>query len=1042
MSYAPRGMMVDGHDRLPTEAVVPSRALIALRSAAALAAVTLGGLAYRHHSFADHDERWWWWLVDLAVALALTLVALGPQDPTQERRGRRVARAVAGLGALGLGTVAFLLVPIHGREAAAALAVVGTVVLFGLSRWRPLTPSDRRWILPSEDGRRGRRSALGLVVSLLGAATVGAAIYTNESHHLAALVLWALGLAVFATGQGILSAPKHRSDDATEPHSDPHVGPALRSTTEWLLVAMILAGAVALRLFAIGDVPTWIDSDEGRLTYWAAEKWRDGFPNAFGLGWNSFPHLTYLLHYLGVQFLGPSNTNVRIVSAAVGVLSLVPVYFFARRWWGGYVALVAMALLAMNQEHLYWSRVGFNNIDAVLIGGLVLATLGRALTSGRPVDWVWVGLSLGLGFHTYHAAKLFPWLIALALLPLFIGTRGTWRAHRWGIGVALLAMVLTIAPQFVSIWRQWDSFLIDTSNRNNVHLLLDAFAAGDVTAVRNHFRVQVLHCLYVFLSMPYRQPVLDAATATPFLLGFGWMLWRWRDPRHTVVLAWIIGILVVGGMMTDYPPSKQRMLGMMVAVCVVPAVLAGRLRGLLHALLGRRAFAVVAVLTIAWLGFALYGNWHTHFVHQADRMRGDVMTNICKRILAAERPLTVYTIGPESISNPRQIERDCTLPPDPERFDVIPSTDRDIVPLPPHHRGGALITIPRSHRDVVPLLLAFYPRAKFEIVRGHDDGEDLYLLTLTRPQVEEMRGLIASFRDTEGHTRIGKLPNRFPPPNTGFPLDTPEGALAGTTVRWFGHIQFPAAGLYEVRFSDGTVAIDGHTAPAGIEAIPGWAPIEVQAPASAPRQREIEWRLPGSSEWSRVPREHLYAGGSVPRLRVRRFAGSIDDAGPAPLAAPAQSEFSAAAIFTEWSAHEVDPDADAVVPLDSTVEWSGFVHLTPGAAHTLRVLATNPTRVFVDGELVVETAGAAHGPAIERALPDVSGWVPITVRSLRSADADRFRWGLRLSWAPLGGVWSTHANYAITRPTEVREPAAVTSSPADQAGPADGRPEN
>lgn len=1034
-------MLVDGHDKLPTKAVVSSRPLIVLRSAAALAAIGLGSLAYHHHALADHDERWWWWLAELAVALALTLLALGPQEATRERRGRRAARALAGLGAVGFGTAAFLLVPSHGREAAAALAIVGAVVLFGLARWRPLSPSDRRWILPAEAGSR-RRTALGLCISLLGAAIVGAAIYTNETHHLAALLLWALGLALFAAGQGILSAPSHQSATADAADSDPHVGPALRSTTEWLLVTIILAGAIALRLFAIGDVPTWIDSDEGRLTYWAAEQWRDGFPNAFGLGWNSFPHLSYLLHYLGVQLLGPSNTNVRIVSAAVGVLSLVPLYFWARRWWGGYVALVAMAILAMNQEHLYWSRVGFNNIDAVFIAGLVLATLARALMSGRPVDWVWLGFSLGLGFHTYHAAKLYPWLVVLALVPLFMGARGTWRTHRWGIAVALVAIFLTIAPQFVSIWRQWDSFLIDTSNRNNVHLLLDAFATGDVHAVRNHFRVQVLHCLYVFLSMPYRQPVLDAATATPFLLGMGWMLWRWRDPRHAVVLAWIIGILVVGGMMTDYPPSKQRMLGMMVAVCVVPAVLVGRMRGLLHALLGRRAFAAVAVLTIAWLGFVLYGNWHTHFVYQADRMRGDVMTNICKRILAAERPLTVYTIGADSLSNPRQIERDCTLPPDPDRFDVVPSTDRAIVPLPPAHRGGALITMPRPHRDMVPLLLAFYPRAKFEIVRGPDDGEDLYVLTLTRPQVEEMRGLIATYSDTEGQARVGTLPNRFPAPDAGFPLDAPEGAIPGGTVRWFGYIQLPAVGRYEVRFEGGTVVIDGQSATAGIEAIPGWAPIEVQVPASSSRDREIEWRPPGSSEWTRVPREHLYAGGSVPRLRVRQFAGAIDELNPAPLAASPQSEFSAAAIFSEWSAHEVAPDSEPVTPLDSTVEWSGFVHLAPGAMHTLRVIASNPTRVFVDGALVVDSAGGTNDLAIERALPDVAGWVPITVRSLRHADADRFRWGLRLSWAPPGGVWSTHAHYAISQPTDGREPAAVTSSPADQGDRADDRREN
>lgn len=1003
--------------------VQATRPFVALgRCVLVLAAFVLAGVAYRDH-FLVGPLPWWRWLVELAAGVTLLIVALAQGEALPESPWRRSLRWLAAAGTVGFGWIAIRQVPVHGAEFGAALAVVGALVLAVLARWRPMAPADVQRVLAGESPRRRERTLPGLGLGLAGVTLVGAAVVANESNHLVAFVLWVVGLGVFAGGMARISVASRAADVGF----DPEVGPGLARGTEALLFLLVLAAGVGLRLFALGTVPTWIDSDEGRLAYWAAEMWKDGFPNVFAFGWNSFPNLTYMVHYAGAQVLGPSNTNLRLVSALVGVASLVPVYFWARRWWGVYVALVAMALLAMNQEHLYWSRVGFNNIDATLAAGLVLATFARALRSGRPVDWVWLGYALGAGFHVYHAAKLYPWLIVAALLPMVLAVRGALRIHGGGFAVAVVAMLLVIGPQFVSMMRQWPTFSVDTSNRNNVHRLVEAVSAGDVAEVRAHFYRQVVDCLYVFLSMPYKQPVLDAAVALPFLLGIGWMFWRWRDPRHLTVLAWIAGILVAGGMMTDYPPSKQRMVGFLPALGVVAAVVAGRLRGLLHQALGRRAHALVAVATVGWLGIALHGNWYTHFVFQAQRMQGDVMTNICRRILAADRPLSVYSIGARSVTNPRQIERDCTFPPDPQRFDVAPAADHGVVPLPPEHRGGAIITIPREQRELLPLVRAIYPKAKLEIVRGHEGDEDLYVLTLRSPDVEQMRGLIPTFRDAEGSLRIGGFPPAYPPPDSGFVLQPPPDAPPGADVRWRGHVWIPVRGPYQFRVSAGSAHIGAEFEEGSVDLVPGWHPIEVGTRAGDSRVQQIEWLPPDATDWRRIPRENLFAGSALPRLLGRYFGEILSSDSAEPLAAIPLHERVEVALGIEWGLHDDDAPPDWFARRPSTMEWVGQVYLAPGAGHAIRIDATTPTQVFVAGRRVLATEGVRHGPGVERALPDVSGWVPLLVRSVRAGDDDPSRWQLRLSWSTLGGDWAVLADYRLAP----REPERLTPSPED-----------
>jgi 4-amino-4-deoxy-L-arabinose transferase-like glycosyltransferase len=1000
-----------------------------LRLAAFVAAIVLAALGYRDH-FLVGMLPWWRWVVEILAAAALLVLALPFAGGDGEGRVRRLGRWICTIASVAAWLAAVDLVPQRGRELEAAIAVMAGIVLAGVARWVPFSSVTAALVLaPAFPGRGGL--GRGLIVMAAGVGASLGAVRVNDQDPFLGFALWLAGIAVFAAGVHVAGSRRPPEAPATWSHE---AGPQLPRSIEGVLFVIVLAVGAGFRLFALGDVPTWIDADEGRLAHWGLGIWKEGFPNAFAFGWNSFPHLAYMLHVTGVQLLGYANVHLRLVSALIGIFTLVPVFFFVRRWWGGAVALLAMALLAVNQEHVYWSRVGFNNIDAVLVASLVLAAYARALHSARPIDWVWVGLALGAGYHTYHAAKFYPVLLAVAFVLIALGARRTLAAHGRGLLAAGVVFVLTLGPQFVSLQRQWTTFRIDTSNRNNVHVAFEAYAAGNVSGLRDHVYRQVVDCIYAFISIPHNLSILDAATSVPFLAGVLWLFWRWRDPRHVLVLVWIAGILVAGGMMTDFPPSKQRMVGFLPLVCLVPAIVAGRARGLVHAFLGGRGDAVFFILAVGWLSFAAWGNWWTHFVYQADRMRGDVMTSVCRRLLAAERPFTVYTIGATSTTNPHMLERDCTLGPDEQRIVVNPAADHAVVPLPPGHRGGAIFSVASEQREIVSWIRNFYPAAKFEIIRGASGSEDAFFVTLERPDVERTRGLALQYRDASGVWRLGETAPPYPQPDFVYRLRAPADAAPGSRALWRGQVWVPEGGTWRFRIDQGHIRIGATAADGGeVLLVQGWHGIEVDLPVGNDGEGAIlAWRAPGAGDWAPVPRENLFDRPAASFLLGRYFIGEIGAAGAAPIGRPAAHERLEGALAFEWRLYDDGEMPPWFAAQPSTMEWSGRVDLGAGDA-AIRVEASAPVQVFVDGALRVDLDATQGQQSTEIGLSDTRGMVPFLVRARRPAQDNPEYWQLRVLWRTPGGDWSALGPY-------VPALSPLTPAPSDPVGPAGGLP--
>jgi 4-amino-4-deoxy-L-arabinose transferase-like glycosyltransferase len=982
-------------------------------------ALVCGALGYHDH-FAD-DLPWWRWVGELLAGCTLFTLALRREEPPAEPPVRRWARRAAMAAALGAAALAVHLFPQPGREVATAAAIAVALGAFFIARWVPFDPDDVRALLADPAASAERRPSLTVTRTSLALAAISAAVaaaVVNPTHHAAAFCLWLASLGLFAAA--LWQRGGGEGEDGATRRWAGQGGPQLSRGAEVVALTLVIVLALALRVTFLKDVPAVVDPDEGRQGRHAERIWKEGFPNAFDIGWNVFPNLSYMVEYGWVQLRGTSNANLRLSAATIGTLSVLPVFFWVRRWWGSAIALMAVFLLAINREHIVWSRIALNNIQQVLVAGLMLAAFARVLRSRRWVDWVWFGYATGLAFHTYHAAKLFPALLAAAALLLGLGIRRFIRRYAAGAAIGALAFLLCLGPLLVTMHNKWEGFYGGTSNRFDLARLSELYHQGNVRELRHFLWSHIGGCLFSFISTPQpRDAIFDPFAAVPFLLGVGWMLWRWRDPRHLVVLVWTAGILVIGGMITDYPPWKARMLGFLPAICVIPAIVAGRVREALSHWAPRRVDAMAAPALLLWLGAALHHNWRTEFVVRPPLQRGDIMTETYRVIDRTPLPATFYMARGALVTELKLAMNDCMIAPHPERYLVNLPDDAAIVPIPPTNHGTAVLLVTLYQRELLPLIRHYYPDAQYEAAHDQLGTPTLHVFTLPEREIERHRGLRATYRSASRTWSVEEGTASFAPP---------AGADFPVSATWRGQVWIRTPGTYALRTTGGALRVDGTPLPddGSCALAAGWHPIELSATFNQPADRvTLEWKPPGGPQWASIPRAFLDTHPEGHGLLGRYFARAITASGPDPIVEPADYERVETALSFDWQANLDDHPPEPLAARPSTMEWTGTVDVPEGDTQTIRLETTTPARVFVGGALVLSAEGKREGQRVEVELTGLSGRVPILVRTVRPAEDDWQYWKLRLLWRDAGGGWTAFVRY--------RPEAGVSDQPQTEA---------
>jgi len=218
---------------------------------------------------------------------------------------------------------------------------------------------------------------------------------------------------------------------------------------KFTVLICILLIATIFRFFNLNTAPPGIFQDEAVNTMDALNRPGQVFYQANNGREGLFMNLIAFSFYL----LGPSIWSLRIVSAIIGILTVLGTYLLAKQLFKkDFIALLSAFFIAVSFWHVNFSRISFRVIMLPFVFVFFLYFFLKALDNIKekinPIyNFIIAGLFYGLGFYTYTtyrvSAFIFP---VIAFLYWLIFSKKERKVFFQGILVFIFVSAITLAP--------------------------------------------------------------------------------------------------------------------------------------------------------------------------------------------------------------------------------------------------------------------------------------------------------------------------------------------------------------------------------------------------------------------------------------------------------------------------------------------------------------------------------------------------------------------------------------------------------------------
>jgi 4-amino-4-deoxy-L-arabinose transferase-like glycosyltransferase len=426
----------------------------------------------------------------------------------------------------------------------------------GLPNW---LEKVTRW--PAEKLRVSQGQVLLLFFSLIFAilAVVAAGLQEHMWSPEPALFCWALGILLAAAG-GIDARVKKQ-----------------KIPTAIILAGMgLFAAALALRAFNTKTIPIVLSGDEASCGLSSLNFLNGTIDNIFVMGWFSFPSLHNYLQSISIALFGQTTQALRMLSALVGALTVMVVFFVGRSMYGTATGLMAGIFLAGMHFHNHFSRIGLNNIWDGLFFVLVLGFLWIGWQKKSRAAYLVAGISLGFSQYFYTSSHLLFFIIPVWLLLAWLKDRKQFREALPGLFLmAWMALIVLLPLIWFYLNRPDDLFA--PMNRVEVFRNLKELAATHSFGYAVWTELQQLwYGLLAYMGTPLRAwympgvPILRTIPGVIFLTGLVFMVFKPRDNRNQLIFLWLLALALSGGL-SDSTPAAQRYVASAPAVALMVA---------------------------------------------------------------------------------------------------------------------------------------------------------------------------------------------------------------------------------------------------------------------------------------------------------------------------------------------------------------------------------------------------------------------------------------------------------------------------------------
>jgi 4-amino-4-deoxy-L-arabinose transferase-like glycosyltransferase len=227
-----------------------------------------------------------------------------------------------------------------------------------------------------------------------------------------------------------------------------------------ILLIIVILVASFFRLWILKSVPGGLFPDEAAngLDILSIFKGQHSVFFERGLGREA---LFFYLQAISVALFGIGVWQMHLISAIIGILSVIALWFLAKKLFNTRVAFLASFFMATSAWHVTHSRTGFRAILVPLFSTLFFyfaySIFKEGVRKKRLIFAILAGICLALGFYTYPSFRMIVPIIGALFIVILIINREVLKKYWLEITMGFLIMLLILTPLLVYfVHHPWD----------------------------------------------------------------------------------------------------------------------------------------------------------------------------------------------------------------------------------------------------------------------------------------------------------------------------------------------------------------------------------------------------------------------------------------------------------------------------------------------------------------------------------------------------------------------------------------------------------
>jgi 4-amino-4-deoxy-L-arabinose transferase-like glycosyltransferase len=457
----------------------------------------------------------------------------------------------------------------------------GLILAFALAGI-PMLPSLEQKFKQGRLDMRILRSKWQWLLAGSGAVTLLLFRMTGPGADPVEVPLFLVGIACFAVAVAAWDHQRHID-------LSPHVS---RRDLLWIL-GLFIAGII-IGAYRLQGLPDQLMADEG--SFWTTA--RDIANNTlhmsiFASGVYTFPILSSIIQAWFLKIFGVDLWGWRFGSVVTGLATLAPLYLLAREMFDRRIAILSSIVLVTSPYFIDFSRLGYNNIQALFFTTLTLYWLYLGLSRKSSLHLYLAGCMAGFGFYTYFAARSALAISLGFILLIWLGKRIRFPGFLHAILLLGLGFAVVATPYFVygrihdaegMAYKSLESAFFNSYNGLQFYSRAELFSVappvqiGDnelfynpkiysVLVVRGFIRTLLVLQKPGIISEHYIAfPLTGTLGVVFYLVGLILTLWTARQSRSLLILLWFF-ISVFGLSALNTVPPRQAHL-----IVIIPAL--------------------------------------------------------------------------------------------------------------------------------------------------------------------------------------------------------------------------------------------------------------------------------------------------------------------------------------------------------------------------------------------------------------------------------------------------------------------------------------